>query len=107
MIVKCNKDMDLKEFYEDLVKTADILKEKTEGRYNLYKCGTNKKAAMNRFYELNKTINPEKILLNEGLWIKNACYAPLIWAEKGYEGKGYKYDVNSQYNTVMSDQKFS
>lgn len=108
MIVKCNKqDMNLKEFYEDLVKKADLLKEKTNGKYNLYKCGTDKKAALNRFYELNRTIHPEKITTIEAQWISQACFAPLIWAEKGYEGEAHSYDINSQYNTVMSDQKFS
>ena len=106
VFIKC-KGGDLKECFDTFIEDADILKEKTNGKYNLYKCGTVAKAAMSRFCELNKTLMAEPILQDEAEWLNDCNMGGLCWSEKGYTGNAWKWDVNSAFPTVLSDQKFS
>lgn len=98
---------DLKEQYEKFISEADLLKEKTDGKYNLYKCGTQKKAALHRFFELNKGLVPDEIKQDEAQWISDCNLGGMLWATKGYQGPGYKYDINSAYPQVLSNQYFA
>ncbi len=100
------KDETLKKTYKNFIFEADVLKEKTNGKYNLYQTGTQLKAAVKRFYDLNKTLIADEIDCIEGEWIRNAMKNPLCWAIKGYKGPGYSYDVNSAYSRILSDQRF-
>ena len=51
-------------------------------------------------------IEPENILQDEAIWINKSSTASLIWAHK-YEGNVYKYDVKSEYPSLMiSKNKF-
>jgi hypothetical protein len=97
----------MKETYSNFIMEADILKTKTNGKYNLYKCGTYVKASINRFYELNKTLIADEIDSIEGEWIRKSSTCALMWTEKEYEGPGHEYDVNSMYPAIISYQKFS
>jgi len=105
--VKITRKITIEESYEQFVKDATILKEKTEGKYNLFQTGSFVKAAVRRFYEINRYVKADPIDELEAKWIKEASISSLMYAKKGYKGEGYQFDVNSEYSTIMSNQKFS
>lgn len=95
----------MQDVYTDFILQADLLKEATNGRINMYKTGSEGKTALKLFYELNKTINPEKISKEEQEWIRSINGKALIFAIP-YSGPGYKYDINSEYPTILYQQRF-
>ena len=95
---KFNKTFE--EDYEDFIRDANILLEKSNGLINMYKTGNDKITALNLFDWMTKHINPESILQAEADWISKAAIGALIFAEP-YEGKGYEYDVKSQYPSIQ------
>jgi len=102
-LIPIEENKTLEETYEDFIKNANLLKEETN-LINLYKTGTNKKTALDLFYKLNRCINPELIEQDEAIWIQNASYSAMCWADN-YEGKAYKYDVCSMYPSIMKDHQ--
>jgi hypothetical protein len=108
IFVPVEKDQEgtLSEQWERNHNNFNILKELTEGKYNLFKCGTYRNAILKRFYELNPSLNPAPIKEKEGKWIQKALCGALIWATTGYEGPGHQADLNSAYPTVLQDEKF-
>jgi len=106
---KNKKLLSLKETYDYFVKTADGLKEATNGKINLYKTGSKwTKAAITLFKDLEERngIWPEKILDDEAEWIRNTMKGPLVWGLK-YEGEAYSYDIVSRYPSIMLSNHFS
>lgn len=97
----------LEEQYRKFIADANILKEKTNGRFNLYKSGTVVNAALNRFYELNSSVIPDPIEQDEAQWLSDCNMGGLMWAKKGYKGEGWKYDINSAYPAILANPKFS
>lgn len=97
----------VKKQYNKFIADAEILKEKTNGRFNLYKTGTVNKAALNRFYELNKSIIADPIEHDEAEWLSGCSMSSLIWVQKGYKGEGWCYDVNSAYSNILANQNFA
>ena len=97
--VKSNEN--LKKQYEDLVRDATILKEKTDGRINLFKTECTKNAAICLHKQMTLSINPEEILQDEAVWIRNAYYGALGYVEKDYKGYGAEYDIKSCYPSIM------
>ena len=95
----------LKETYIDFCADADILKAETNGRVNLYKTGSNVNTALDLFYNMTSTINPEHIDQAEAIWIENATFSPLMWADK-YEGECHKYDFSSKYPSIQASHYF-
>ncbi len=87
--------------YQQFLVIADTLKKESKGLINLYKSGSYHDAALNLFDRIIKTLNPDNILQDEALWIKNSSFSAIIWCEK-YEGELYKYDVKSLYPYLMS-----
>jgi hypothetical protein len=79
----------------------------TDGNYNLFKCGSIKNCILNRFYELNPALKADAIEQDEAEWISDCHLGGLIWAQKGYQGEAYKYDINSCYPAILSQQRFS
>jgi hypothetical protein len=98
---------ELKDQYENFCSNADIVKELTNGKYNLYKCGNTKRLILNRFYELNPCVIPDIIKQSEAEWILNCHRGGLVWVKKGYKGEAWKYDINSAYPYVISHHLFS
>jgi hypothetical protein len=102
-----NKDLSMKDQYAKFIADADILKEKTNGNYNLYKCETPLKAVLNRFYEINPCLDAHMINQFEAEWLSDCQRGGLRWAKEGYEGPAYKYDINWVYLTVLLHHLFS
>jgi hypothetical protein len=86
--------------YEDFIKDANILLEKSNGIINMYKTGNDKITALNLFDYTTKHISPDDIEQAEANWINLASSGALIYAEP-YEGQGYDYDVKSQYPSIQ------
>ena len=89
-----------KEDYDDFVRDADLLLEKTNGIINMYKTGNDKVTALNLFDYMTKHITPDDIEQAEANWINKASLGALIFAQP-YEGPAYDYDVKSQYPSIM------
>ena len=97
-----DKQLTLIEEYNELIPIIERLKIETNGYVNLYKSGSYKNASLDLFDRFTKFMNePEEILQDEALWIKEASTSALIWAEP-YEGELYKYDVKSLYPHLMT-----
>lgn len=95
----------LKWAYNDFTNMANELITATNGVINMYKTGNIPATALHYFNEVSKAIQPEEILSDEAMWIRNSSMGSLIWAKK-YKGKGYKYDVTSFYSSIMADHRF-
>ena len=109
VFVKLMKSTDttMRESYENFMKMANTLKEYTDGKYNLFKTGNIKRAALHRFIELNPTLLPEPLDPIEAEWISKASHGSLMCAKNDYTGEIHEYDINSAYPRVLSAQKFS
>jgi hypothetical protein len=91
----------IEEEYRIWKESADILKEKTKGKINMYKTGNYKNTALDLFDRMTKFLEePEALLQDEAEWIENAKYSSLIFAEK-YSGELYHYDVKSLFPYLM------
>jgi hypothetical protein len=96
--------MTLKENYDLYIRIADELKEKTNGKINLYKTGDFKKTALHLFSETTKHINhPSNPNQAESEMLMKASQGSIIFNTKGYEGEAWKADVISMYPSIMSD----
>lgn len=94
------KKMTLEEAYNTYKQMADVMKAKTYGKFNFYKCGSIKQMALNHFYALTQSVQPEDINNNEASFIDAASYQALTYWEP-YEGAVHSYDVNSRYPSLM------
>jgi hypothetical protein len=92
IIIKSDTN-DLKSEFEKFIDIANKLKKISNGKYNLYKTGWISKAALNRFYELNKFLEADTVTPNYYSWISKTNLGGLMWAKKGYIGEGYEYDI--------------
>jgi hypothetical protein len=92
--------MTLIDAYHYYIEMADELREKSDGKFNLYKCPTIKNMALNHFYSLTKAIQPDEISNSEALWINNASSHAIMYHQK-YEGNVHVYDINSRYPHIM------
>lgn len=88
--------------YKEYIEAADKLKEETKGLINLYKSGSFYNAALDLFDRISKSIQTDQILQDEAIWIKLSSFSALIYANKGYEGELYGYDVKSMYPSFMT-----
>lgn len=96
----------VEESYNNFIETADKLKKETNGRIDLYKTKSYVETALKLFDEMTKNIYCEKIEQNEAEWINQAMISAVIYAEKGYKGKAYKYDYNSMYGSLLVKKEF-
>lgn len=92
----------MKEEYNLFIEIANKLKEESKGLINLYKTGSYHDAALSLFDRLTKFVNPDELLQDEAIWIKESMFSALIWCEKGYQGEIYKYDIKSMYPSYMA-----
>ena len=91
----------LEEEFNDYIQLTEELIKETNGRVNLYKSGSIKRASLTLFDELTKHLTPDKIEQDEALWIQESTRGALIFSEQ-YEGNAYKWDVKSMYPSIMS-----
>lgn len=97
----------LEDIYKEFVRDAEEMKKETEGIVNMYKTGRDSQTAIHTaFHFLNqKRIYAEPISVDEAEWIQKASQGALRFGEK-YQGKAWKYDINSSYPSIYSSPKF-
>lgn len=107
VLVKKNDDdkRPLCEVWKEFIDNADRLKKATNGQINMYKTGSIPKTAEKLFFDLNKTLSAENINDDEAQWISDATMGAMIWRDE-YEGEAHKYDIVSQYPTIMTSPSF-
>jgi hypothetical protein len=92
--------MEISDAYHYYLEMADELKEASNGKFNMYRCPTLKNIALNYFYDLTKSVQPEDISNNEAKWINaSSSHAMTYW--KPYKGYIHAFDVNSRYPHIM------
>jgi len=97
----------LKSSYEQFMANAQIIKQLTNGKYNLLKSGSIMKAVLHRFYHLNQHLVVEPIEIDEADWLNKAFKGGIIFAQSGYKGNGIEYDFNAFYASILASQNFS
>jgi hypothetical protein len=97
------KHLSIRRQCKQINKEAKKLKTLTNGKINLFRTGNSPKTALQLFYDLCNPPQPEKIESYE-VDILESCRGPLIWAEP-YEGIGYKYDICSEYPSLMASSQ--
>lgn len=106
LFIKKDNELSLQDSYAQFITEADLLKELTKGKINMYKTNSYRLTAMQLFHDLTPNIQPEDIKPDEAEWIERTTRGPMAWAKK-YKGKCYKYDIVSYYPNIMKNQKFS
>lgn len=111
MVRKDSRDKDLKgknlqEQYDIVVKESKALFELTKGEMNRFRTGSVSKTALQLFYDICKPSIPDPILLFETKVIESCYNAALMWAIP-YTGYGYKYDICSQYPSILRSTHMS
>jgi hypothetical protein len=92
--------MNISDAYHYYIEMADELKEASNGKFNMYRCPALKNIALNYFYDLTKSVQPEDISNNEAKWINaSSSHAMTYW--QPYKGQIHAFDVNSRYPHVM------
>ena len=88
---------------KEFCKNAEILKDKSGGKLNLFKTGTFTSTALNHFDRSSKYKAPEPILIDETHWLQMSTSGGLIRSEK-YKGPLHMYDFTSFYPSIMSNK---
>lgn len=98
----------LEEQYNKFVEEANVMKTYTSGLVNMFRTGRNAVTAMKLLYDhLNELeIEAEDITEKEGEWLEKASIGAMVFGEK-YEGKAWKYDINSHYPDIYSNKSFN
>ena len=104
-IKKNERDNDLKYLSirkqcKSINKEAEKLLILTKGKINLYRTGSPTNTSLQLFYDLCDNIEPEHIEDYE-VNIFEKCRGALIFGIP-YEGIGYKYDIVSEYPSIMN-----
>jgi len=92
--------MEISDAYHYYHEMAEELKEVSNGKFNMYRCPTLKNIALNYFYDLTKSVQPEDICNNEAKWI-NAASSHAVTYWQPYKGEIHAFDVNSRYPHIM------
>jgi hypothetical protein len=108
---KYKRRFTLQEFYQFLLREAEILKELSHDTiYNidLKRSGYNfKKESLKLSLKCFKDFDhPDPIKLNEQNWLINTMMGALIFCNAGSYTNAYDYDVRSAYPSVMTDEYF-
>jgi len=104
ILIEKHKDLSLKETYKKYVKEAKEIEKKTNGMVNPFVAGDWRKTALKFFYDLTNVFVVEPIKQIETQWIEEGRMGPLVWCQKGYEGKGYEFDFVSMYPSILADK---
>lgn len=108
LIEKDNKydPQELKETWEEFMRDAILMKERTNGAINMFKTGRNAQTALYFAFKFlrEKKIEAEPVTYEEYKWFED-CNGQLVWGEP-YEGKIWKYDINSSYPSIYSSGLF-
>ena len=100
------KKLDMKQQYELIYKEAVYLKDITDGKIKLFRTGSTAKTALQLFYDFYQSLEePEPICAKEAEILELCTRSALIYGML-YKGKGYKYDVCSEYPSIMISKSF-
>ncbi len=98
VINNSNNDDDMKRVYKEYISKIEEIKQITDGKINMFKTGTIGNTAMSIFTKLNN-IQADDIKEYEFPFLQNG--GGVRYAQNEYNGKGYKYDINSYYPSLM------
>lgn len=101
-------DGSLEETRNKFITFAEDILFLTNDQINLFRYPTTAIASMDIFRYMSKMLKePEPISPVESSIISKSFMGGLLYAEKGYQGYGITYDVNSMYPSVMVDKYLS
>lgn len=96
--------IDIEEEYNEYIGIAKELREKTDGKINLYKSDSIKIEALHCWEQMTKTVlNAEPITEREAIFITSAHTSSLTYKEPGLYF-GHKYDFKSKFPSIMKSQ---
>jgi hypothetical protein len=97
----------IEEYYDDIMKNVEIMREKSNGLINLKKCMYKcKTAVLKLLYDTTKGIeDPEDITELEEHWLTNFSGA-IMFNEKCELDYAYQYDINSAYLFFLMSNSF-
>ena len=106
LISKNEKDPDLKHLTikqqcKIIHPEGEKLVKLTGGKINLFRTGSLAKTSLQLFYDLCPASNNVEPIESYEIDILEAGRGPLIWAQP-YKGKAYKYDICSEYPSIMA-----
>lgn len=99
------KEDDIVKAYNDLIREAVYMREKTNGQINMFKTGTFKRTCLKFFYDTIPHIIPETITRDEAEWIRLATIGPILYCEPGYKGEVHCADFKSFYSDLLQRQQ--
>lgn len=102
VLIPANKKQTIKESYE---KFEELRKTFFKLDVDICQWGTTKNIALYYWLSTISHITFEDVDLTEQRWIKEAYMGSIIYANKGYEGKGHSYDKRSFYPYLMKGTK--
>jgi len=89
---------EMKEEHKEYISMINDIIKITDGKINMFRTGSFGRTALSLFTDINK-IEAEPIKEFEFKYLENG--GGIRYAQKGYEGKAYKYDINSYYPSLM------
>lgn len=95
----------IQEDYNIMIKTADELKNITNGEINMYKSGTVKRTSLALFDKHTKHITPQHIFQIEAQWVQESTCGAIKF-NTPYDGQAYKYDIKSMFPFILSSVNF-
>jgi hypothetical protein len=105
LVDKTDPKLTLKEEYDLFIHDANLLKEASDNKVDLYKTGNTKTTCLNVFDTFTKYIkNPPKPTQLEADWISDCSHGAIIFHDK-YSGPVYKYDKKSMYPSIMKSKQ--
>jgi hypothetical protein len=115
-MIYCNRLDLLKKTYDVYIKQADLLKEYTKGRINLYHANVHDTVIYQWIQHSKNLEAAESIDQLESKFIEGCTSCGLTWCQKevrnkqniivqeSYEGIVHEYDINSAYSAYMSSE---
>ena len=94
----------LEEQYNLIIIEQKLLFDLTSGKINLFKTGSVAKTSVQLWYDIVNPPKPAPILSYESDIFESCYNGALIWAIP-YTGYGYKYDICSEYPSILRNDK--
>ena len=89
---------EMKEEHKEYISMINDIIKITDSKINMFRTGSFGRTALSLFTDINK-IEAEPIKEFEFKYLENG--GGIRYAQKGYEGTAYKYDINSYYPSLM------
>lgn len=89
---------EMKEEHKEYISMINDIIKITDSKINMFRTGSFGRTALSLFTDINK-IEAEPIKEFEFKYLENG--GGIRYAQKGYEGQAYKYDINSYYPSLM------